>query len=497
MASDSKALREGRYELVRRLGEGSQGETWEAIDHGLLRGPRDSVPQAKSLGDQWNTYVARAKATPEGSRPSVDRDRVAIKVFRVGSAKAWKDVELAEREARTLAKLDHPNLPRYIEHFEEDGALYLVMEKIEGESLGALRSKKRGLSGQAAVARMLEDIGGALRYLHGQSPFIVHRDIKPGNIIHRPDGSFALVDFGAVRDRLKVGGGSTVVGTFGYMAPEQFQGRASPKSDLYGLGATALAMLTGVEPEDLPHEGLGIDVPRALGPSAPRGLVRALSAMLTPDPDRRVDTIDEALAFLHEQPRTAPPEAPPVTSTPLSRRERREARREARRVDRDDRRRRRMEARARAAPFIPRVIGHVALLATMLVVWAVVGVAVPLVLTVLSLVFGASLRRAAGRVVAAAGRATKRLHGASRWLSGHREDAVAQPEEPRVRVMAVTPEQAQRIAIREAALERQARTDDADALADEELRREEIEEERKRLLARPLRSSSSPSKRGS
>ena len=71
---------------------------------------------------------------------------------------------------------------------------------------------------------MLGDIAEALRYLHGRAPAVVHRDIKPGNIIRRSDGSYTLVDFGAVRDRLKPEGGSTVVGTFGYMAPEQFPG---------------------------------------------------------------------------------------------------------------------------------------------------------------------------------------------------------------------------------------------------------------------------------
>ena len=90
------------------------------------------------LAAKWDRYVARDRTSAVDTR----RTTVAIKCFRVGKAKAWKDVELAEREATTLASLDHPQLPAYIEHFEEDGALYLVMEKIEGESLAALR--KRG-----------------------------------------------------------------------------------------------------------------------------------------------------------------------------------------------------------------------------------------------------------------------------------------------------------------------------------------------------------------
>ena len=186
-------------------------------------------------------------------------------------------------------------MPRYVEHFEEDGVLVLVMERIEGESLAARRKSGHRFS-VPEIERLLRDASNALAYLHGRAPPVVHRDLKPANVIQRPDGSFAFVDFGAVRDRLKPAGGSTVVGTFGYMAPEQFQGRASPASDVYGIGATALSLLTGEEPEDLPHRGLGIDVARAVPSSTPRALVRTLEAMLEPDPERRASTIAEAIA---------------------------------------------------------------------------------------------------------------------------------------------------------------------------------------------------------
>jgi tRNA A-37 threonylcarbamoyl transferase component Bud32 len=242
-------LRAGRYVVIGELGAGSQAETLDAVD-------------------------------------KVGGRAVAIKRFQVRGAKSWKDVELAEREARVLSTLSHPNLPVYIEHFEEDGALYLVMEKIEGETLAALR-KRRSLLASQDIARFLSDAEGVLRYLHSRAPAIIHRDIKPGNVIRRADGSHAFVDFGSVRDQLKPEGGSTVVGTFGYMAPEQFQGRALPGSDVYAVAATALALVTGREPEDLPHRGLAIDVPAALGPGAEPWLVRALGAMLEPDPDKR------------------------------------------------------------------------------------------------------------------------------------------------------------------------------------------------------------------
>ncbi len=253
----SEEVGQGRYVVVGSLGAGSQGETLEAVDK------REGRP-------------------------------VAIKRFTIRGAKSWKDVELAEREASVLAALNHPSLPRYIEHFEENGALYLVMEKVEGESLAARRRRKAALD-HTQVLRLLRDVAESLRYLHSQAPPIVHRDIKPGNVILRPDGSHCLVDFGSVRDRLKPEGGSTVVGTFGFMAPEQFQGRAAPVSDVYAVAATAISLLTGREPEDLPHKGLGIDVESALRGQVDRRMIAALRSMLEPDPDKRATSVDAAL----------------------------------------------------------------------------------------------------------------------------------------------------------------------------------------------------------
>ncbi|HVJ21214.1 MAG TPA: serine/threonine-protein kinase [Polyangiaceae bacterium] len=255
-ADAAETIRE-RYVVTGTLGSGSQGETFEAVDK------REGRP-------------------------------VAIKRFQIRGAKSWKDVELAEREATVLSALSHPSLPPYVEHFEEGGALYLVMGKIEGESLAARRRRGASLD-QEQVLRFLREAGSTLAYLHAQAPPVVHRDIKPGNVILRPDGSYALVDFGSVRDRLKPEGGSTVVGTFGFMAPEQFQGRAGPASDVYAVAATAISLLTGREPEDLPHKGLAIDVEAALRGHADQRLIGALRAMLEPDPDRRPSSVEAAL----------------------------------------------------------------------------------------------------------------------------------------------------------------------------------------------------------
>jgi hypothetical protein len=250
-------LANDRYVVNALLGEGAQGATYAATD-------------------------AAGRA-------------VAIKRFDVRGARSWKDVELAEREARVLATLEHPLVPRYIEHFEEDGALYLVMDRVEGETLESIR-RRRGAFSEADVRGFLACADDALRYLHGRPSPVVHRDVKPSNVVRRADGSYVLVDFGAVSEQLFRRGSSTIVGTIGYMAPEQLQGRALPASDVYAVGATALAALAGADPETLPHKGLKIDVRAALKGRASPDLVQALERMLEPDPDLRAPSVAAALA---------------------------------------------------------------------------------------------------------------------------------------------------------------------------------------------------------
>ena len=102
-----------------------------------------------------------------------------------------------------------------------------------------------------------------LVYLHGRSPPVIHRDLKPANILRAPDGTVSLVDFGGVTGALREEGGSTVVGTYGYMAPEQLHGAAGPATDLVrALGATIVSLAGGVEPEKVARKGLRMDLDR-------------------------------------------------------------------------------------------------------------------------------------------------------------------------------------------------------------------------------------------
>jgi hypothetical protein len=428
----TEELVRGRYRIVGKLGEGSQGTTFDGVD--------------------------QTTGAP-----------VAIKRFVVKGSQSWKDVELAEREATVLESLSHPSLPAHIDHFEENGALYLVMQKIEGESVASL-TKRGGMLSQADVVRFLSDAAAVLDYLHRRSPPVIHRDINPKNVIRRPDGSFAIVDFGAVRDKLKPEGGSTVVGTFGYMATEQFQGRALPASDVYSVGATAVRMLTGTEPENLPHKGLAIDVQSALGRSVDRELVTMLSRMLDPDPDRRATSItpllekweraaargpafksnrtdhdggrtevrsrkrgrswaDEAYDAARERAREIREDAEYAAheaAREVAREAREEAsraayeaRHEARHMSREARRRarrmRRMHRRGWRGPFLPAAI---ALNMAILVVGIVLGAVVPFVLVLLSIFFGPQLRDAARRVRDAGHKTRRALAHANAVMMG-------------------------------------------------------------------------------
>ncbi len=381
-----ESLRQGRYAVVRVLGEGAQATTYEAVD--------------KKVG-----------------RP------VAIKRFVVRGAKSWKEVELAEREARVLASLSHPSIPKHIEHFEENGELFLVTEKVEGESL-AERRRRGARLGEADVWRFLADADAALSYLHGRAPAVIHRDIKPSNVILRPDGSFSLIDFGSVTESLGPEGGSTVVGTFGYMAPEQFQGRASTQSDVYAVGATALAMLTGKDPDKLPHRGLAIDVQAALsGTRTSPALASAIAAMLEPDPDRRAKAVGP---LLRKRPHEVPGNEPPSRSERKAQRrwekqERRRAR-EARRLDVLEHPERYRDVRdpLLLGPFL--WIALVGLSLAQLVVMLALRVFVPTLLGILSVIFGKGLVTAARAVVEAGRRADAALDRAKGFLQGRNRD---------------------------------------------------------------------------
>jgi hypothetical protein len=220
---------------------------------------------------------------------TTDSARVALKELRLSRVDDWKVLELFEREARVLANVTHPAIPKYVDHFSlerADGpAFYLVQQLARGASIEQ-RVTGGWRADEAEARRIAEALLDVLHYLHARVPPVIHRDIKPQNVILGDDGKVWLVDFGAVRDVYRTtAGGSTIAGTLGYMAAEQLRGVARPESDLHGLAATLLYALSGQSPTDMPQVKLRIDF---------RGRVRVspafagwLDKMLAPAPEDR------------------------------------------------------------------------------------------------------------------------------------------------------------------------------------------------------------------
>jgi serine/threonine protein kinase len=243
-------------------------------------------------GGQATTYRARDEA-----RAAI----VALKELRLRHARDWKAVELFEREAEALERLDHPAIPGYVDSFHEEregGELrfFLVQDYVEGRTLAELLEAGESFDEEDAI-EILDQMLAILVYLGEQRPPVIHRDIKPSNIIRRPGGALALVDFGAVQlVASETVGGSTVIGTAGFVAPEQLTGHGAPATDLYALGATILQLLTGRAPDELPRRRLRLDVGASV--DVRPGLQRLLEDMLAPALEDRIDDATRARARL-------------------------------------------------------------------------------------------------------------------------------------------------------------------------------------------------------
>ena len=278
----------------------------QTLKPGEIVGGRYRVLEALGEGGMGTTFAAEDTETG---------DRVALKALSMRSLGDWKILELFEREARVLESIDHPGVPAYIDYLSADDgdAFVLVQELVEGRSL-AERVAEGWRPDEEEVRRIAREVLETLAYLHGRNPPIVHRDIKPQNVMLRDDGRVALVDFGAVKDRARAEGSfaSTVVGTYGYMAPEQFRGQAAPSSDLYALGATLITLLTHRSPEELPQKRLKIDFRAESGAS--EGFEDWLDHMIEPAPEDRLASAREALAALEGAGRERAP-APPDAAT--------------------------------------------------------------------------------------------------------------------------------------------------------------------------------------
>ncbi|MFB2897697.1 serine/threonine protein kinase [Aerosakkonemataceae cyanobacterium BLCC-F50] len=233
------------------------------------------------------------------------QELVVIKLLTFGNDLEWEDFKLFEREATTLKSLSHPAIPRYLNYFEVNSpnnkGFALVQSYIAANSLEEHLKAGRTFT-ESEVKEIAKDILGILTYLHQHQPPIIHRDIKPSNILLTNSstggkGEVYLVDFGSVQTlAARESGTITVVGTYGYMPPEQFGGRAVPASDLYSLGATLIYLVTGTHPADLPQTDLRLEFEQFTNISP--GFSRWLKLLTEPSLNRRLSSAEAALKAL-------------------------------------------------------------------------------------------------------------------------------------------------------------------------------------------------------
>ncbi|MEG4405308.1 serine/threonine-protein kinase [Microcoleus sp. MON2_D5] len=235
------------------------------------------------------------------------QQQVVVKLLSFSSDFNWEDLKLFEREVETLKSLSHVAIPRYLDSFEIDTpnrkGFALVQSYIEAKSLQEYLSDGRTFS-ESEVKQLATALLDILGYLHQRQPPVIHRDIKPSNILLKNRsgnsvGEVYLVDFGAVQTLATQQGKTvTVVGTYGYMPPEQFGGRAVPASDLYSLGATLIALITKQHPADLPQKDLQIEFEQfsQLSP----GFTKWLKWMTHPSLERRPTSAESAKEVLEK-----------------------------------------------------------------------------------------------------------------------------------------------------------------------------------------------------
>ena len=238
------------------------------------------------------------------------QQQVVVKLLSFSSDFNWEDLKLFKREVETLKSLSHPAIPRYLDSFEIDTpnrkGFALVQTYIEAKSLQEYLSDGRTFS-EREVKQLATALLDILAYLHQRHPPVIHRDIKPSNILLKNRsgnsvGEVYLVDFGAVQTLATQQGKTvTVVGTYGYMPPEQFGGRAVPASDLYSLGATLIALITKQHPADLPQKDLQIEFEQFTQLSP--GFTNWLKWMTHPSLERRPPSVQMAKEVL-EKPQT-------------------------------------------------------------------------------------------------------------------------------------------------------------------------------------------------
>lgn len=246
---------DGKYEILKEIGRGGMSVVYVAMD--------------TRLNKQW-----------------------AVKeIKRDGSGNVETLLKGLETEANILTKVDHPVLPRIVDIIDKDGTIYVVMDYIEGRALDVV-IKEEGAQQQEKVIEWAKQLSSALDYLHTLNPPVIYRDMKPSNIMLKPDGSVKLIDFGTAKEFTAENiADTTALGTRGYAAPEQFgdsSGRGIHKTDvrtdIYCLGATLYHIVTGMNPTLPPYEIRPI---REWDNTLSSGLEKIIIKCVQPNPNDR------------------------------------------------------------------------------------------------------------------------------------------------------------------------------------------------------------------
>lgn len=283
----------GRYIILRRVGRGGMGAVYQAADDRIT-------------GKHW-----AIKEMSDAAITNPLEKRQAVEAF--------------QQEAVMLATLDHPNLPKVTDHFSERGKQYLVMDFIEGETLGERIDCEDGKPLPVDdVLRWADQLCDVLEYLHSREPSVVFRDLKPGNVMVTPEGTVKLIDFGIAR-LFKPGKAADTAffGTAGYAPREQYgRGQTDARSDVYALGATLYHLLTGDDPTDHPFD---FKDAHELNEQVPERVAAAVAKALAHASEDRWQSVAEMRRALTEKPVPTPqpvsepqpePEPLPAVSAP-------------------------------------------------------------------------------------------------------------------------------------------------------------------------------------
>lgn len=247
---------DGKYEILTEIGHGGMSIVYLAMD--------------THLNKQWAVKEIRKKGSGKN-------DEIVVNSL------------LAE--ANLIKRLDHPALPRIVDIIDNGITIYVVMDYIEGESLDKIL-KSEGTQSEELVIGWAKQLCDALSYLHSQKPPIIYRDMKPANIMLKPEGNIKIIDFGIAREYKELSlSDTTVLGTKGYAPPEQYCGQTDARSDIYALGMTMHHLLTGIDP----RSGEIYSPVRMYKPELSEGIELIIDRCVQPAPENRYQTCSDLL----------------------------------------------------------------------------------------------------------------------------------------------------------------------------------------------------------